>query len=141
VIVITVDPTLTTLAKTGSDSVTSLYEIKFPGLIIFPGKDTFGLVTTLTPEECAEIVAIPILNFVDCTESAENVDADPTNPYTDLISEIPNEVTATATRPDSIPSKINDSFLRKLPLVSYRVMREFAETASLINPLAPLFVP
>ena len=141
VIVTVVDPTLTTFAKTGSDNVTSLYEIKFPCLIILPGKDVFGLVTVLIPEDCDEIVAIPTLNFVDCTESAENVEADPTNPYTDLISEIPNEVTAIATRPDSIPSKINDSFLRKLPLVSYRVIREFAETASLINPLAPLFAP
>ena len=80
VIVTVVDPTLTTLAKTGSDSEVSLYEIKFPLLIIFPGKDIFGIVTVLIPEDSVEIVAIPTLNFVDCIESAENVDADPTKP-------------------------------------------------------------
>ena len=74
------DPTLTTFAKTGSDNVTSPYDIKFPCLIILPGKDIFGLVTVLIPEDCDEIVAIPTLNFVDCIESAENVDAEPTKP-------------------------------------------------------------
>ena len=70
VIVTVVDPTLTTFAKTGSVNVTSLYEIKFPCLIIFPGKYTFGLVTVLIPEDCGEIVAIPTLNFVDCIDDS-----------------------------------------------------------------------
>ena len=34
----------------------------------------------LIPESTGEIRAIPILDFIDCTESAENVDADPTKP-------------------------------------------------------------
>jgi hypothetical protein len=34
----------------------------------------------LIPPDTDEIVAIPTLNFVDCIESAENVDADPTKP-------------------------------------------------------------
>ena len=80
VIVITVDPTLTTLAKTGSDNEESLYEIKLSFLTTFPGNKILGLVIVLIPEILVEIVAIPTLNFVDCIESAENVDADPTKP-------------------------------------------------------------
>ena len=75
-----VDPTLTTFAKTGSASEVSLYEIKLSFLTMFPGNNTLGLVIVLIPEDSAEISAIPILNFVDCIESAENVDADPTKP-------------------------------------------------------------
>jgi hypothetical protein len=55
----------------------SLYEIKSSFLTIFPGNKVLGLVIVLTPES-AEIVAIPTLIFVDCTVSAENVDAVPT---------------------------------------------------------------
>jgi hypothetical protein len=46
-------------------------------LTIVPGNRLLGLVIVLTPES-AEIVAIPTLIFVDCTVSAENVDAVPT---------------------------------------------------------------
>jgi hypothetical protein len=77
VTVIVVDPTLSTFAKTGSASEVSLYEIKSFFLTIFPGNKALELVIVLTPES-AEIVAIPILIFVDCTVSAENVDAVPT---------------------------------------------------------------
>jgi hypothetical protein len=75
--VIVVDPTLTTCAKTGSVSEVSLYEIKSFFLTKFPGNKLLGLVIVLTPES-VEIVAIPTLNFEDCTVSAENVDAVPT---------------------------------------------------------------
>jgi hypothetical protein len=58
----------------------SLYEIKLSFLTIFPGNNVLGLVIVLIPEDLGEISAIPILNFVDCMESAENVDAEPTKP-------------------------------------------------------------
>ena len=77
VTVIEVIPTFTTCAKTGSVSEGSLYEIKSFFLTIVPGNRLLGLMMVLTPES-AEIVAIPTLIFVDCTVSAENVDAVPT---------------------------------------------------------------
>ena len=64
-IVIVVLPTLTTFAKTGSESEISLYEIKLSFLTLFPGNNVFGLVTVLMPEKDDEIVAIPTKNAVD----------------------------------------------------------------------------
>ena len=72
-----VDSTLSTFAKTGFSNAGSPYEIKSFFLTTVPGNRLLGLVIVLTPES-AEIVAIPTLIFVDCTVSAENVDAVPT---------------------------------------------------------------
>ena len=72
-----VDPTLSTFAKTGFSNAGSLYEIKSFFLTIVPGNRLLGLMMVLTPES-VEIVAIPTLIFMDCTVSAENVDAVPT---------------------------------------------------------------
>ena len=136
-----VEPTLTTFAYTGSDNEVSLYEIIFPSFKNFSRDNILGLVIVLMPEDTGEISAIPMVDLVDWITSAENVDAEPTKPYTDLISEVPYAVTAIETYPDSIPSKINDSFLKKFPFVSYKVIKLLLETSSLINPLAPLFFP
>ena len=54
---------------------------------------------------------------------------------------MPYDVIAVATLLLEIPLKTNDSFFIKLPLVSYKVIKLFAETASLRNALAPLFCP
>ena len=62
-------------------------------------------------------------------------------PYSDLTFDIPCSVTAIATLPFCIPSNIKDSFLIKLPLVSYTVNAVPADTACLRKPLAPLFLP
>ena len=51
VTVTVVDPTLTTLANTLYSWEVSVYWIKFPGLIIFPGNCVFELVTVLIPPE------------------------------------------------------------------------------------------
>ena len=80
VIVIALDSTLTTFAKTGSVNEVSLYEIKLSFLTIFPGNKILGLVIVLIPEISVEIVAIPTLNFNDWMASAENVDPAPTWP-------------------------------------------------------------
>jgi hypothetical protein len=50
VIVIALDSTLTTFAKTGSVNEVSLYEIKLSFLTIFPGNKILGLVIVLIPE-------------------------------------------------------------------------------------------
>jgi hypothetical protein len=66
--VIVLDPTLTTFAKTGSDNEESLYEIKLSSLTIFPGNKILGLVIVLIPPVAVppiEMVAIPTLNFND----------------------------------------------------------------------------
>ena len=92
-------------------------------------------------EDSGEIETIPISNFADWSVSPEKVNPVPVSPYTDLISEIPYDVIAVATYPDSKPSKIKDSFFIKVPFVSYKVIKLFDDTDSLINPLAPLFFP
>jgi hypothetical protein len=79
-IVIVVDPTLTTFAKTEFNNEVSLYEIKLSFLTIFPGNNTFGLLTVLIPEDKDEIVAIPTKNFDYWIVSAVNVDPEPIIP-------------------------------------------------------------
>ena len=68
-----------------------------PTFTLVPGKIGFVLVILIAllsrSSTIVTILAIPTLNLVVWTTSAEKVFADPTVPYTDLMSEIPYEVT------------------------------------------------
>ena len=109
-----------TLAMIGSSTVVSVYSTKSFSLTTFPGNFGLLLIIVLIPLAAGLIVAIPTTKEVDGIISALKVliPVFPPPPNTDLASEIPCAVTATAILPSSIPLKISLSLGIKEPLVS-----------------------